>query len=95
VATFYLFFKSHHKTILAVSILSTFFHKSTIFAFSKVFKSFSENHHSGQITQHKFLSEFLITSQYGIQFIFAIITVSQSIIFFNSLSDFINSILGI
>ena len=93
-SNFYLFFKIHHKTILAVSILSTFSHKSTTFAFSNIFKSFSENHHSGQIIPHNFLSESLITSQYGSQFIFAIITLFQLIVSFNSFSDFINSILG-
>ena len=91
---FYPFFKIHHKTILAVSILSTLTHKSTIFASSNNFKSFSENHHSGQTTQHKLLFEFPTTSQYGSPFMFAIITFFQLIKFLNSLSDFINLISG-
>jgi hypothetical protein len=64
------------------------------FALSKIFKSLGENHPSGQITPHKSLLLFLAISQYGTQFMFAIITFFQSIKSFNSFSDFRNLILG-
>jgi hypothetical protein len=72
-----MFFKSQANIIEAVSILSTFSHKSITFALSKRFKSFSENHHSGQMIPQTSLLDFLVNSQYGSQFIFAIITFFQ------------------
>jgi hypothetical protein len=80
--------------MLAVSILKTLSHKSIIFASSKSFKSLGENHPSGQITPHKSLLSFLANSQYGSQFIFAIITFFQSTKSFKSFSDFKNLISG-
>jgi hypothetical protein len=80
--------------MLAVSILRTFSHRSITFALSKNFKSLGENHPSGQIIPHKSLLSFKVNSQYGSQFIFAIITFFQSTKFFKSFSDFKNLISG-
>ena len=82
----YISLKSRAKTIDAVSILRTFVHKSTIFAFSNNFKSLSENPPSGQTTPHKSSLQFLSNFQYGSQSIFAIMTSFQIIKFTNSFS---------
>jgi hypothetical protein len=89
------FFSIHHRTILAVSILSTLSHKSTTWASWNSFKSFSENHHSGQITPHRSPFDNFLISQYGSPFIFAIIILFQRVNSFSSFSDFKNFISGI
>jgi hypothetical protein len=89
-----MFFKSRANTIEAVSILRTLFHKSIIFALLNKPKSLGENHPSGQITPHKSLLSFLAKSQYGSQFMFAIITFFHFMKSINS-SIFKNLISGI